>query len=216
MGFKLVVFDLDGTLVNGEGIVSLAEKAGVRQEVEEVTDLTMKGEIDFGDALRRRVALLEGLTRDEVEDALCSLEMSPGAQDVCRKIDCEIAIFSGGFLPLARKVGDEIGADYIRANELVEKDGVLTGDVKGDLVDNDKGEVLRQLASDIGIEHDEIIAVGDGSNDVPMFDVAGFSIGFDAKPVARKAASVNVDRRDMRLIEPYLKQKKVIRNGRVN
>jgi len=209
--YKLVVFDLDSTLVDGEGIVSLAEAAGAEEEVKRVTEKAMRGEMEFGESLRRRVTCLEGLTIEEAHEALRSIPTVDNVVDDCRRIDADIAVFSGGFYPAAEPVAEEIGADYVRANRLISEDGVLTGEVEGELIDDDKGKVLGHLAEKQGYDDSEILAVGDGSNDVPMFEVAEFAVGFDPKPVTREAANTSVDRRDFRQLEPVLKSKGVIK-----
>lgn len=208
--YELVVFDLDSTLVDGEGIDTLAREAGVEDEVAEVTERAMKGELDFGDSLRERVSKLEGLTVERAEDALSSLPLVPNAEDVVGRIRVSKAVFSGGFYPVAQPVAERLGADHVRANRLGQRDGVLSGEVDGDLVDDDKGEVLRRLADEVDVDTDRVIAVGDGSNDVPMFEEAGYAIGLDPKPIAEEAADVSVDRKDFRLIEPVLREKRVI------
>lgn len=209
--FELVVFDLDSTLVDGEGIVALARAAGVEDEVERVTEEAMRGEMEFGESLRRRVAHLEGMTVEEAHDALRSLPPTPNAFDVCRRIDADIAVFSGGFYPAAEPVAEAIGAEHVRANRLVARDGVLTGEVEGELVDDDKGEVLRRLAREEGYDEEKILVVGDGSNDVPMMRIGGCAVGFDPKPIVREAADVSVDSRDFRELEPVFEKKGVIR-----
>jgi phosphoserine phosphatase len=209
--YELVVFDLDSTLVDGEGIVALARAAGVKQEVERVTEEAMRGEIDFGESLRRRVSHLEGMTVEEAHEALRSLPTTPNAIEVCRRITPDVAVFSGGFYPAANPVAESIGAEHVRANRLISRDGVLTGEVEGELVDDDKGEVLRRLAREEGYDEDRILVVGDGSNDVPMMRVGACAVGFDPKPVVREAADVSVDRRDFQHMEPILEKKGVIK-----
>ena len=208
--YELIVFDLDSTLVDGEGIVALAREAGVEKEVERVTEEAMRGELDFGESLRRRVSHLEGLTVEEAHDALRSIPATPNAIEVSRRLRPDVAVFSGGFYPAAEPVAEAIGAKHVRANRLVSENGVLTGEVKGELVDDDKGEVLRRLARKEGYEADEILVVGDGSNDVPMMRVGSFAVGFDPKPVVSDVADVSVDRRDFRHLEPILEKKGVI------
>ncbi len=208
--FELVVFDLDSTLVDGEGIVALARKAGVEEEVERVTEEAMRGELDFGESLRRRVSHLEGLTVEEAHEALRSIPTTPNAIEVASRLKPDVAVFSGGFYPAAEPVAEEIGAKHVRANRLLSEDGVLTGEVEGELVDDDKGEVLRRLAREEGYDENRILVVGDGSNDVPMMRVGAFAVGFDPKPVVRDAADVSVDRRDFRLVEPIFEKKRVI------
>jgi phosphoserine phosphatase len=208
--YGLVVFDLDSTLVDGEGIVALARAAGVEEEVERVTEEAMRGEIEFGESLRRRVAHLEGMTVEEAHEALRSLDTTPNAVEVCRRIEPDIAVFSGGFYPAAEPVAEAVGAEHVRANRLVSRDGVLTGEVEGELLDDDKGEVLRRLAREEGYDEDRILVVGDGSNDVPMMRIGGCAVGFDPKPVVRDAADVSVDTRDFRQLEPVFEKKGVI------
>ncbi len=208
--YELVVFDLDSTLVDGEGIDTLAREAGVEDEVAEVTERAMKGELDFGDSLRERVSKLEGLSVERAEDALQSLPLVRNAEDVVNRIKVEKAVFSGGFYPAAEPVAERLDARHVRANQLGRRNGELSGDVDGELVDDTKGEVLRELASELDVETSQVIAVGDGSNDVSMFEEAGFAIGLDPKPVAREAADVSVDRKDFRLIEPVLEERSVI------
>ncbi len=208
--YELVVFDLDSTLVDGEGIDTLAREAGVEDEVAEVTERAMKGELDFGDSLRERVSKLEGLSVERAEDALRNLPLVDNAEDVVGEIAVEKAVFSGGFYPAAEPVAERVGAEHVRANRLGRKNGILSGEVGGELVDDTKGDALRELADRLGVDTDRVIAVGDGSNDVSMFEEAGFAVGLDPKPVAREAADVSVDRKDFRLLEPVLREKRVI------
>jgi len=209
--YELIVFDLDSTLLDGEGIVALARKAGVEDEVERVTEEAMRGELDFGESLRRRVSHLEGLTVEEAHEALRSIPTTPNAVEVVGRLKPDVAVFSGGFYPAAEPVAEAVGAKHVRANRLLAEDGVLTGEVEGKLVDDDKGEVLRRLAREEGYDEDRILVVGDGSNDVPMMRVGSFAVGFDPKPVVRDAADVSVDRRDFRLVEPIFEKKRVIK-----
>ncbi|MFP4175076.1 MAG: phosphoserine phosphatase SerB [Halobacteriales archaeon] len=208
--YELVVFDLDSTLVDGEGIVALAERAGVEDEVAEVTERAMRGELDFGDSLRQRVALLEGLDYDEAVDALTSMPLVENVVDVVGSIDADVAVFSGGFYPAVERVAELVGAEHVRANRLGVQDGVLTGEVDGELVDTTKAEALRELATQLDVDLEDVVVVGDGSNDVPMFEIAGCSIAFDGKPIARDAADHEVDRRDFADVEPLLRKKRVI------
>lgn len=189
---RLVCFDMDSTLIRHEVIDELAKAAGVGDEVARLTEATMRGELDFRDSFRQRLALLKGLDAGVLPDVAESLSIAEGAQRLIETLKFyryKIAILSGGFTYFARYFQDKLGIDYVYANELEIEDGKLTGRVKGEIVDeNRKAELLKQIADQEGIRLEQVIAVGDGANDLPMLSVAGLGIAFRAKPSVRKQA----------------------------
>lgn len=191
-GRRLLVLDVDSTLVQGEAIDMLAEHAGVGAEVAGITERAMRGELDFEAAVRERVQLLEGLDATILDAVYAAMELSPGARTLVRtlkRLGYRIAVVSGGFTQLTDRWVHELGIDYSRANELEVVDGRLTGRLLGGVVDRaGKANALRQFAADAQIPLDRTIAVGDGANDLDMLAVAGLGIAFNAKPVVRDAA----------------------------
>lgn len=189
---RLVCFDMDSTLIQNEVIDDLAKAAGVGGEVAEITESAMRGELDFKESFKRRLALLEGLDADVLPKVAEALQITEGAQRLIETLKFyryKIAILSGGFTYFARYLQDRFGIDYVYANELEIEDGRLTGRVKGEIVDeNRKAELLRQIAEQESIRLEQAIAVGDGANDLPMLSVAGLGIAFRAKPSVRKQA----------------------------
>jgi len=198
---RLVVMDVDSTLVQGEVIEMLAEHAGVGAEVAAVTEAAMRGELDFEQSLRARVRLLAGLplaTIDEVRDAIV---LTPGARTFVRtlkRLDYRFAVVSGGFTQVTDHLVDELGLDYSAANTLEVVDGRLTGGLVGPVIDRaGKAEALRRFAEKAGIPVAQTVAIGDGANDLDMIAAAGLGIAFNAKPVVRQAADAAVS-------SPYL------------
>jgi len=199
---------VDGTLVDAEIIDELAEVAGVGEEVARITSLTMKGEIDFGDALRKRVRLLRGLPESEVIKVAKSIPIMPGAERLLEEAKSRgyktIAI-TGSFMTVVHKVNEKLNLDHIVANELVIKDGVVTGEVRGPLTEqNAKARVLKQIAKSEGVSLQDCIVVGDGANDLDVFKEVGLSIAFNADPVLKDVADVVVDQKDLGLLIPLL------------
>lgn len=195
---RLIVFDMDSTLIQIEVIDELARRAGVYSRVAEITEKAMRGELDFKQSFTERLALLKGLPWSEVE-ALCdTLPLMEGAERLIgtlKKLGYTTAICSGGFLPFGHQLQRQLGIDYVFANELEAENGVLTGRVAGDIVDGaKKAEHLRALARDLGLSLRQAVAVGDGANDLPMIQAAGLGIAFRAKPLVRASAdqSLNV------------------------
>jgi phosphoserine phosphatase len=189
---RLVVFDLDSTLVRGETIDALGRQHGVGDRIEEVTRRAMNGEIDFAAALRQRVALLAGLPERALHQAAEAAELMPGALALVaalRQLGYRTAIVSGGFSTVAEKLRQRLGIDWAFANELEIEAGSLTGRVREPILDAAaKARIVRDLAAGRGIALDQVIAVGDGANDLPMLEVAGLGIAFNAHAAVRQRA----------------------------
>jgi len=205
----LIVFDMDGTLIDGETIDELAKAANVGDLVAGLTKRAMRGEMDYEEALRERVKLLKGLKVAEVNKVASELPLMKGAQELIRELKKEykIAMVSGGFTIVARTVAQELGIDCLIANELVIQDGFLTGDVVGPLVhQNSKKEALEAIARKEGIRPEDCIVIGDGANDISMFEAAGFSIAFNASPILYNIADIVIMQKDLTMILPIFKR----------
>ncbi|MAM86050.1 phosphoserine phosphatase SerB [Allohahella sp. A8] len=193
---RLVVFDMDSTLIEAEVIDELAKEAGVGDQVIEITELAMRGEIEFAESFRRRVRLLKGLKSETLETVALRLKLTEGAElliSSLRKLGYKTAILSGGFNFFARRLQAQLGIDYVFANELDIRDGLVTGEVSGEIVDGArKAALLHEIAAREGIQLEQVIAVGDGANDLPMLSTAGLGVAFRAKPVVRKSASQSI------------------------
>ena len=193
---RLVVFDMDSTLIQQEVIDELAREAGVYQEVSHVTELAMRGELDFKQSLARRVALLKGLdsaTLDKVADRLVLTEGAERLLHALKTFGYKTAVLSGGFTYFGQRLQKRLGLDYVYANELEIVDGRLTGKVVGTIVDgNRKAELLEEIAEKERISLEQVIAVGDGANDLPMLRVAGLGIAFHAKPLVKRSARQSI------------------------
>ena len=189
---RLVAFDMDSTLIQAEGIDELAKAAGAGEKVSRITESAMRGEIDFKESLRQRVATLKGLDESILEEIAHTLPLTEGAErliSTLKSLGYKIAILSGGFTYFGRYLQKRLGVDYVHANELEIVDGKMTGRVQGEIVDGArKAELLRTIAESEGIDLKQVIAVGDGANDLPMLDLAGLGIAFHAKPVVKKGA----------------------------
>ena len=200
----LVVFDVDSTLINDEAIELLAERAGKRQEVAEVTERAMRGDLDFEASLRQRVLTLRGL--DEAVLGEVSQQLSPtnGAKELIEAIHRrggKAAAVSGGFIQLLAPVKEKLNFDLERANTLEVVDGKLTGQVIGKVIDRAaKAEALLEWAQQLGVSPGKTIAVGDGANDLGMMEVAGLSVAFCAKPVVQQKAKIALNERDLSLL----------------
>lgn len=189
---RLVVFDMDSTLIAAEVIDELAVEAGVGDEVKAVTEAAMRGELDFRESLRRRVALLKGLSVERLDVVSARIPLTEGAERLVhnlRRLGLKTAIISGGFTFFGERLKGRLGIDYLFANRLEIRDGQLTGRVEGEVVDaTRKAELLRAIAKREGIDLRQVIAVGDGANDLPMLGLAGLGIAFHAKPVVKEGA----------------------------
>lgn len=183
---RLICFDMDSTLIKTEVIDELADRAGVGEEVRAITEAAMRGEIDFSESFKKRVALLKGLDESVLEDIAKHLPIMDGAVrliSILKKIGFKIAILSGGFTYFGNALKKHFDVDYVYANELEIVDGKLTGNHIGDIVDGKrKAELLRLIAQVEKIDLEQVIAVGDGANDLPMLNIAGLGIAFHAKP----------------------------------
>jgi len=194
---RLIVMDVDSTLVQDEVIDLLAERAGCAAEVTKVTESAMRGELDFAASLRERVALLAGLDAAALDSVRASLRLTPGARTLVRtlkRLGYKCGIVSGGFTAVIKPLADSLGIDYVAANTLEIADGRLTGRVLEPIVDRDgKTEALRMFARDAGVPLSQTVAVGDGANDLGMIGAAGLGVAFNAKPVVRDAADTAVN-----------------------
>ncbi|CAO3616405.1 unnamed protein product [Cunninghamella blakesleeana] len=200
---RLVVFDMDSTLIQQEVIDEIARYAGVVDKVAAITEAAMNGEIDFKESLRRRVALLNGTSVSVIEDVKKILTFTEGAKFLCRalkKLGFKLAVISGGFMPLAKYVKSELGLDYAFANQLkVSSDGLtLTGETTGPIVDGiRKAELLEVIAQSEGVSLNQVIAVGDGANDLWMLNKAGLGIAFNAKPRVQEQARARINQKSL-------------------
>lgn len=189
---RLICFDMDSTLIETEVVDELAERAGVGAEVKRITERAMRGEIDFSESFRERVALLKGLDESVMKDIAENLPITEGVERlmyVLKKYGYKIAILSGGFTYFGNYLKEKFGIDYVYANRLEIVDGKLTGRYLGDIVDGKrKAELLQLLAQVENVDIAQTIAVGDGANDLPMLSAAGLGIAFHAKPKVKETA----------------------------
>ncbi len=201
---KLAVFDFDSTLMDGETLEFLAKELGIDKEVREITDLAMRGEIDFFESLQKRVSLLKGLEVKKVNEICHKLPLMKGAKEVVSGLKdrgYKVVCFSGGFKNATTYFAEELGLDADFSNVLHEKDGVLTGLVGGEMMFNtSKGDMLVRLQQVLGIDRGETLVVGDGANDISMFRHADIRVAFCAKPVLREHASIVIDEKNLALL----------------
>ena len=205
--FKLIAFDMDSTLINIECIDEIADAVGRKAEVAAITEATMRGEIaDFQTSLRRRVALLKGVTVADLEAVYVQrLQLNPGAAELvktCKAAGLKVLLVSGGFTFFADRVKERLGIDFARSNLLEIQSGPNCGELTGGLVTQSWGEIcdgaekrrtLLEVASLLGITPEQCIAMGDGANDLPMMGSAGLSVAYHAKPKVREQAMVSIE-----------------------
>ena len=193
---KLVVMDVDSTLIQQEVIELLADRAGVGEEVREITNKAMNGELDFAASLKARVALLEGLDAAILDSVRQEITLTPGARtliDTLHALGHSVAVVSGGFIAVIEPLLQELGITHYRANSLEIVDGRLTGNLLGEIVDRaGKAQALRDFATIEGVNLGQTIAIGDGANDLDMIEIAGLGIAFNAKPAVKAAADSSV------------------------
>jgi phosphoserine phosphatase len=193
---RLVAFDMDSTLIEAEVIDELAAAAGVGEQVAAITEQAMRGEIEFSESFRRRVALLKGLDASVLESIAQNLRLTEGAEKLVstlKQLGYKTAILSGGFTYFGEYLKNMLGIDYVYANTLEIENGRVTGEVSGRIVDGArKAELLQELADREGINLEQVIAVGDGANDLPMLSIAGLGIAFRAKPIVRENANQSI------------------------
>ena len=212
--FKLIAFDMDSTLINIECIDEIADAAGRKAEVAAITEAAMRGEItDYKDSLRRRVALLKGVTVAHMEEVLNHrLQLNPGAENLvkaCQAADMKVLLVSGGFTFFTDHVRDRLNINWTRSNVLEVANGELTGRMVdqdwGDICDGEeKRKMLLQTCAQLGIAPSQAIAMGDGANDLPMMGVAGLSVAYHAKPKVREQAMVAIEEGGLdRLLEVF-------------
>ncbi len=205
--FKLIAFDMDSTLINIECVDEIADAVGRKPEVAAITEATMRGEItDFKDSLRRRVALLRGVTVADMEQVIAErLQLNPGAAElvaVCKKAGMKVLLVSGGFTYFTDRVRDRLGIDYTRSNVLEIESGPNCGQLTGRMVDQPWGDIcdgaekrkmLLETCALLGISPKQAIAMGDGANDLPMMGETGLSVAYHAKPAVRAQAMVAIN-----------------------
>jgi phosphoserine phosphatase len=198
---RLIVFDVDSTLIQGEVIEMLAERAGAGEAVAAITDAAMRGEIDFAESLHQRVATLAGLSAEVIDEVADRVELTPGARTTIRtlrRLGFHCGVVSGGFRQVIDPLAHELMLDFVAANELEVVDGRLTGRVVGPIIDRaGKAKALRDFANQAGVPMEQTVAVGDGANDIDMLNAAGLGVAFNAKPALREVA-------DASLSHPYL------------
>ena len=200
---KLVVFDLDNVLIDTETIDEIAKIKGIEEEISDITLQAMQGKIPFETSIRQRVKKLEGISTSDIDEAMDKISLNPGAVETAtelKKQRYKIAIITGSFDVIALKVKELINADYAFYNTLEVDDGKLTGEVSGPLITQNKVDVLRQLVDEIGITLDECATIGDGANDLEMIKNAKIGIAYNAKPILKENADVQINEKDLRKV----------------
>ncbi len=207
---KLVVFDLDNVIIDGEAIDEIGKLANVEEEIAEITEKAMQGEIDFETSIKDRVQLLEGTSIEDIQKVASELPLMPGAEDTINGLkekDIDVAIISGSFDVVADEIKEKLGVDAVYTNSFTVEDGKLTGEVTGPLVAGSKLDVLKDHVEEAGIALEDVVAVGDGANDISMIESAGCGIAFNAKDSVKEIADVVVDEKDLtKVLDEILNQ----------
>ena len=205
---KLAVFDFDSTLMDGETLEFFARELGIEEKVKAITDKAMRGEADFFESLTERVALLKGLPIIKVEEICQNLPLMKGAEKVVKGLKekgYKVVCFSGGFRNATLFFAEKLGLDGEFANILHSKDGLLTGQVGGEMMFNDsKGQMLKRLQKLLDVTKENTITVGDGANDLSMFKYAGKRVAFCAKPIVKENADIIIEEKDLSKILDYI------------
>ena len=197
---KLVVFDLDNVIIDGEGIDEIGKLINIEDQIAAITEQAMQGDIDFETSIKKRVGLLKGVAADDIKTLANEMPLMKGAEETVSSLKengFEVAIISGSFDIIADTIKGKLDVDNIFTNSLVEEDGVLTGEVTGPLVSGSKLDVLSKLIEEKGYTLDECVAVGDGANDISMIESAKYGIAFNAKPALKENADIIVETRDL-------------------
>ncbi|KGH33573.1 phosphoserine phosphatase SerB [Lactococcus cremoris] len=206
----LLVMDVDSTLIEEEVIDLLGEKAGLGEKISEITEAAMSGELDFKEALKERVALLSGLPTTIFDEIYKEIHLTNGATGLIETLHgrgWKIGVVSGGFHEIVDKLAVDLKLDYVFANRLAVQEGYLTGETYGTIVDKSfKLERLKQWAKENKLDLSEVVAVGDGANDIPMLNAAGLGIAFCAKPAVKAAVAYHIDKRNLLMVLELLEK----------
>ena len=204
---KLAVFDFDSTLMDGETIEFFARELGIGEKVKAITDRAMRGELDFFESLTERVSFLKGLPISKVDEICHNLPLMNGADGAVKGLQergYKVVCFSGGFRNATEYFRDKLGLDGEFANILHVKDGLLTGQVGGEMMFNDsKGQMLKRIQTLLNVTEENTIAIGDGANDLSMFKYASKRVAFCAKPILKQNANIIIDNRDLTEVLNY-------------
>lgn len=205
---KLIVFDMDSTLIQQEVIDEIADFAGLKEKVSAITQKAMQGELDFNESLRERVSLLKGILLKDLDSIKARLQITKGAKELVdkfKKDGAQIAVLSGGFTLFTGFIKEQLGLDYHFANTLEIKDGMLTGKTEGPIVNAaEKARLLKQIAQNKNISINQTMAIGDGANDIQMLLAAGLGVAFRAKPALRKNAAAVIETAELDALLPLL------------
>jgi len=205
---KLAVFDFDSTLMDGETIDFLAEPLGLKEKVASITEMAMRGELDFFESLIMRVKLLEGLEEEKVNEICHNLPLMPGAEEIVKELKnrgVSVICFSGGFRNATSFIKEKIGLDADFSNVLHAKNGILTGLVGGEMMfSHSKGDMLKRIQNILDVSENETMVVGDGANDLSMFKYAKTKVAFCAKEVLKKEANIVIEEKDLTKILEFI------------